>query len=200
MNQRGFTLVEMLVALSVFALLSVAGVSVMAYAVRESEPLAEATGKLKEIQIARAILRSDLGQIAARPVRSVFGDAQGVGMRGGIATGNGALMTFVRRGWVNPAGTERRSSLQYVSYAVVDGDLRRISRPFLDPTSDTPEETVTLIRGASRVQVTFFDNGQWSDQWIARDGGHYLPAVVSIEAEVDGIGHLRQLFVTPGAS
>jgi len=199
MNQRGFTLIEMLVALAVFAVIAAAGTSVMTYTITESAPLAAASARLDQLQIARVIMRNDFAQIAARPVRGRFGEANGLGLQGGAIPGAENLISFVRRGWSNPGGLETRSSLQAVTYVYEDGELRRISRPMLDPTPETPEEAVTLLRGIEDLHVTFFSNGQWSERWIASSGGHLLPAVIAIDFEMEGYGRLRQLFVTPGA-
>ena len=70
----------------------------------------------------------------------------------------------------------------------------------LDPTQQTPEETVTLLAGVENLRVSFFANGQWSDRWIVSGGGETLPSVIAIEFETEDFGTLRQLFVTPGSA
>lgn len=198
-NQRGFTLVEMLVALAIFAVISAAGVSVMSFTLRQSGPVEAASARLEQLQIARTVMRNDLGQIAARPVRGQFGERLPVGLQGGFIPGSDAVLSFVRGGWENPGGLEPRSSLQYVAYVFDDGELRRVSRPMLDPTLETPEESVTLLTGVKNFRVTFFFNGQWLERWLPTSGGGFTPTIIAIDADVEGYGPLRQLFVTPGA-
>jgi general secretion pathway protein J len=190
-NQRGFTLVEMLVALAIFAVISSAGVSIITFSLRESAPVAAASARLEQIQI---------GQIAGRAVRDSFGDSNAGGFQGGFVFGDQAVFSFVRRGWENPGGLDRRSSLQYVAYIYEDGNLRRMTRAMLDPTADTPEESVTLLTGVENLSISFYSNGRWSEQWASRGGSLYVPEVIAIEANIDGIGPLRQLFMTPGAT
>jgi general secretion pathway protein J len=200
MRQRGFTLVEMMVALAIFAVISTAGVSVVTYALAESGPLAAASARLNELQLARAVMRGDFGQVAARPVRSSYGTHTGEGFKGGFGIGDGAVFAFVRRGWDNPGSAEPRSSLQYVAYYFEDGNLRRVTRPLLDATNETPEESATILSGVNNLRISFFRDGQWSEQWIAIGGGTFLPSVIAIDAEIEGIGPVRQLFLTPGAA
>ena len=200
MDQNGFTLVEMLVALAIFAVISAAGVSVITYSLREGGPVAAASARLEQLQIARTVLRNDFGQITSRAVRGPFGEAAKGGFQGGNVPGMGSLLTFVRGGWKNPGGLEPRSSLQFVAYVVEDGELRRISRPILDPTPETPEETVTLLTGVENLRVTFYSNGRWIERWVAEGSGPFVPAIIAIDAQVEGFGPLRQLFVTPGAT
>ena len=199
-NQRGFTLVEMLVALAIFAVIASAGVSMVSFSLRENTPIAEASARLEEIQIARRIMQNDFGQIAGRSVRDPYGARNGGGFRGGLVFADQALISFVRRGWENPGGLERRSSLQYVAYTYEDGALRRVTRAMPDATPDTPEEIVTLLSGVENLNVSFFSNGQWSEQWATRGSSLYLPEIIAIEANIDGIGPVRQLFLTPGAT
>lgn len=198
-SQSGFTLVEMLVALAIFAVISAAGVSVLNFALTQSGPVAAATKRLEELQIARVVMRNDFGQIAARSVRGRFGERLPGGLQGGVIPGSDALLAFVRRGWENPGGLEPRSSLQYVAYVFEEGELRRVSRPMLDPTPETPEETVTLLSGVRSLRVTFYSNGLWVERWIPASQGGFLPEIIAIDAEVEGYGPLRQLFITPGA-
>ena len=200
MRQSGFTLVEMLVALAIFAMISAAGVSVIGYSLAESGPVAAASARLDALQLARTVMRNDFGQIAARPVRGRFGERDREGFTGGFVPGNASFLGFVRRGWENPGGLEPRSSLQFVSYVLEDGELRRVIRPMLDPTQQTPEETVTLLAGVENLHVSFFANGQWSERWIASGSGQMLPTVIAIEFETEEFGTLRQLFVTPGSA
>ena len=58
MSARGFTLVEMLVALLVFALLSAVGVTVMAYAADNQGVVQARMDRLGEFQRARALLKA----------------------------------------------------------------------------------------------------------------------------------------------
>src|SRR3546814_18381143 len=69
MNARGFTLVEMLVALLIFAMLSAVGVTVMAYAADNQGVVKARMDRLGELQSARAMLKAHLTQSAVRPLR-----------------------------------------------------------------------------------------------------------------------------------
>src|SRR3546814_8509418 len=69
MKAPGFTLVEMLVALLIFAMLSAVGVTVMAYAADNQGVVKARMDRLGELQSARALLKADLAQAAVRRVR-----------------------------------------------------------------------------------------------------------------------------------
>ena len=186
----GFTLVEMLVALFIFAIISAAGVSIVTYGIDAKAATREATNRLRDVQIARALLKADLAQPVQRPVRDAYGITR---------QGDGTLMSFVRGGWANPGQVEARSTLQFVQYAVVDGKFIRRSRLRLDATVNTPDDERVLLSGVSNVEVRFYSGGQWADRHgTGRKGEASLPDAVALDMDVAGFGHLTQLFLVRG--
>ena len=190
---RGFTLVEVMVSLAIFGLLSAAGVGVMAYAVDNQGIVGERMDRLAEVQRARGVLRADLAQVAPRRVRNADGSearAVFVGARSGEP---GILLAFVRRGWANP-GDERRPSLQYVEYRIVDGQLERSTRTALD--GGMPGTPQVLLTGVREAHIRYRVRGGWNEAW----GGSIqsVPEAIALELQLDGVGTLEQLFLLPG--
>ncbi|MHB1207110.1 MAG: type II secretion system minor pseudopilin GspJ [Rhodospirillaceae bacterium] len=192
MDTRGFTLVEMLVALLGFGLLSAAAAGILNLTLRDRAALAQNTETITEIQLARAVIRADLSQVVQRPVRDAFGAATATGLTGGEA--GRPLLAFVRRGWDNP-GREARSSLQYVEYVRDGASLVRRSRPYLDPTPETPVITASLLSNLREVSVNFLAHGQWADHWVATGDAPSLPDAVQVTATLSTLGELRQSFL-----
>lgn len=199
-RQDGFTLVEMLVALFIFGIVSAASVLVLTFGLEAKERSAAVVERLKTFQLARAALKSDLGQLVERPARGPLG-VRGVVFRGGAARGTAPVLAFVRSGWENPYAAEDRSTLQYVEYALEDGVLLRRSRARVDAAADTPEQLRLVLTGVTSFSIAFFDGVQWSDSWRSvSERGVGLPRIVAIEAEIEGLGEIRQLFMTPAAT
>lgn len=188
---KGFTLVEMLVALLVFSLLAAAGVAVMGFAVDNQIAVRDRTDRLGQIQGSRALLKSDLDQAATRRTRGEDGIAARGPFEGG---GEGPLLVLTRRGWDNP-DLEARSSLQYVEYDLVDGRLERRSRPALDGAPLGPPQI--LIDDVESARVTFFARGEWRDVWTPSPTAP-LPQAVRLELALKDFGELTQLFLVPG--
>lgn len=196
---RGFTLAEMLVALFAFGLISSAATAVLTFSIRAKDALSEADARLRDLQMARTLMRADFAQLALRPVRDPFGVSQGVSFAGGRDAPGGALVAMVRRGWENPNGEEGRASLQYIEYRLEDGALIRAARPRLDATEDTPVTERRLIEGVEAVSVEFLQGQQWSDRWVALgSGGPGTPAAIAFEFRLAEYGEIRQIFLAPG--
>jgi len=200
---KGFTLVEMLMALAVFALIAVAGAALLDATLDGRQAAAATTGRLAELQRARAILRDDLGQLRARTIRDADGDRRPWQFLGNTRPVAGEpLLAFIRGGWSNPGMAEARSSLAYVEYRLEEGRLERRLLPRPDPTRETPESRMVLLEGVSELRLSYLGQGDWRERWQvpvdSRTEG--LPAAIAIEADIAGLGRLRQLFLAPGKS
>jgi general secretion pathway protein J len=204
--QRGVTLIELLIALFVFALISSAGVYALRLAVEGSEQLERSEAVLREWRLARLIIREDMAQLAPRIVRDEFGQSQGAAFFGGVAiaarapiAGEELLAGFVRRGWANPNDAMPRSTLQYVEYVLKDGDIIRRSRPYLDDARNQPRNDRVLFFDVENVQFQFFagetrEGLQWSDIWPAPGAGGFAPRAVRLSFESVRFGPIEQLF------
>lgn len=110
-RQRGFTLLEMMIAISVFALIGVASFRVLNGVVDAQQVGERHSQQLAVFQKALLILDRDLQQVVDRPVR-VGPDQTTAALR--VFTGDYPL-EFTRGGWLNPLLLPR-SSLQRVAY------------------------------------------------------------------------------------
>lgn len=193
MNQRGFTLVEMLVGLAIFAVIAAAGVGVMAWSADQQAAVRARMDRLGQVQRAHALLKADLSQVALRQVRS---DDAGMQRNAFNAAppGNGerSLFAFVRRGWSNPDAVSR-ASMQYVEYRITDGRLERSARTMLDGAALSAPQV--LLDDVVSVRAHFYSYRQWSDGWIG--GPTALPRAVMLDMELRDLGSMRQVYVLP---
>ncbi len=193
---RGFTLVEMLVAMVAFSILVAAAIGILSLTLRNKQVFKQSSEVMQELQVARAIMKADLGQLAPRSIRDSYGGRPHASFGKRATDGNNVLLSFVRRGWDNPAGEEARSSLQYVEYILEGGDLIRRTRPYLDPTPGTPAVTTRLFVGVGAVKIAFLSGNQWSDDWRPVTSNADLPKALAVTVAIAGLGDIRQAFLT----
>jgi general secretion pathway protein J len=190
-NEAGFTLVELLVALTIFALLSAAGVTLLSFSVRAQEAADERLTRLAEIRRAGALLTSDLAQAAPRLSRDEAGAARGAFM-GGSGQGDVVLLSLVRRGWENLDGAGR-PSLQKVQYRWAAGQLERVAFRFVD--GSPPLEPVAMVKGVRQLRLRYRDReGAWRDRWDPTQPSQ-IPFAVEMVIETEASGSIRQLFL-----
>jgi general secretion pathway protein J len=191
-QEAGFTLVELLVSLFIFGILSAAGVALLSFSVRAQEASEVRLGELSRLRRASTLIASDLGQAAPRIHRDESGAARPA-FTGEPGGNSGALLAFVRRGWENVDG-EARASLQRVEYRLVGDRLERIAYPMVDGAA--PRPAVTILAGVASLRLRYrYPEGDWRDRWAPAQPAD-LPLAVEMVADVAGTGTTRQLFLT----
>lgn len=128
-NEAGFTLVEVLISLFIFALITAGTMTAMTQSLRGKDMLAASMDALNQLNAARAILRSDMATLTLRQSRDELG-----GFSPYVLTTDGeALLTFTRRGRENPSGLEARGDLERVEYHFENRSLIRRSYAHENP-------------------------------------------------------------------
>lgn len=193
-SREGFTLVEVMVALAIFALISAAGVLVLSQVV-DARFVIRANGqRVAELQRTVSVLRSDLAQAVPRRTRGPTGRPATAPVMAAQMPGD-PVLSLVRAGWSNP-DSEARPSLQRVEYRVEDGRLSRHAYPHLDGARPGPPQV--LYRGVRDIQVTLIQGGSEGTIYL-HSAERPLPDAVRIRMTLDGYGPVEQVFLVAGA-
>jgi general secretion pathway protein J len=190
-RDEGFTLVELVVALFVFALIAAAGVSLLGYSVGAQASAGKRLDQVAAIRRIGALLTADLAQAAPRISRDAEGRQQ-VAFEGGTGVPGTVALAFVRRGWSNVDG-EARPSLQKVEYRFSGGVLFRQTWPLVDGSEPRPPSRV--LAGVRSLALRYRVGGEWRERWDSRRPGA-LPKAVEAVIDIEGMGPVRQLFLT----
>lgn len=166
MSRNGFTLVEVMVALFVFAILSAAGVMLLSGSVRGQGVVQTRLDGLAEVQRAASLMTADLAQAVPRISRTPAGTLAPAFFAAGGVQADPAVQ-FVRTGRDNPDQLAR-GAVQKLEYALVDGRLVRRGYPQVDgAAADAPR---VLIEGVAAAAFRFRGaDGAWSDGWRPAD-------------------------------
>lgn len=198
-NQHGFTLLELLVALGIFALLAAMGYSGLNSVMTARKVTDQHAQRLSQLQMTFLWLGRDIEQAVDRSIRDEYGDPQPAML--GVETGRYQL-ELTRTGWRNPAG-RARSNLQRVAYGLRDGNLIRAYWNVLDRAQDSqPLETV-LLEGVDQLELRFLNaSNTWQDSWPGGQTGGAVstvpPKAVEVTLETKAEGRITRLFRVPG--
>lgn len=197
MRQRGFTLLEIMIALSIFAIMGLASYQLLRGEVLAQQRLQVASDRLNHWQRGMLRLSQDLLQISPRAIREDYGAAEAA------LVGESDSVTLTRGGWSNPL-QRPRSDLQRVHYRVVaDEDdgyyLQRSFWPNLDRAPGSEPVSQTLIPGVESISLRYFDgeNNEWREQWPPLAAGlsdiRRLPQAIEITLNSAHFGTIRRL-------
>ena len=195
-RNRGMTLIELLVAVFAFAVMSTLAYSALGQMLSNSDVLNARMQRVQEVQLAMRYLESDLLQTAPRPVRDELGENYRLAVQSNLSSQFALELTH--SGWSNPAGLPR-STQQRVAYQLVDGELLRYHWYVLDRTfSNEPVETV-LIDNADSLLFRFLDaSGEWTEQWPPQSASQAVsltnrPRAVEIRLTLADEGEIRRI-------
>lgn len=149
--QRGFTLLEMLVALAVFAVLGLMSSQMVNRVLKVHQAAITRGERLGEVQRAMQIMQRDVLEMTSRTVRDEMGDPLPT-----VRVGNDIVLEITRSGWRNPL-RQRRSDLQRVAYQVRDETLFRYYWNVLDRAEDTQPVSQELLHDVTALEVHALD-------------------------------------------
>jgi len=185
-REAGFTLVEALVSLFVFALVAGGCVAMLGQTVQAQGRIGDAQEELRVVQSARALLVADMTQLTPRIIRND-------GDQGRVFIGVGGVqpdIRFVRAAGESGADDQLSTSLVAVEYTLdAEGRLVRRTRNVLDPGAEPDVRERTLLTGAQDVRFEFHDGSGWREDWSS--AGLLIPRAVAIVATLPRYGRVR---------
>jgi len=207
MQMRGFTLLEVLLAIMVTALIGLGSWQLLGSAIRTDELTEKRQTQLSELQKAMLIIERDLQQMVPRAIRDGYGD-----YRPALFTRDEFYsLEFSRAGWRNPLG-DKRSEIQRVAYELDQNELVRHYWTVLDRAQDSESIRRVLLKDVEEVAFRFMnESGGWVDEWPSDQssgstgssaGGsvdpmekyNALPKAVELTIELKAFGEIRRLF------
>jgi general secretion pathway protein J len=203
-QQRGFTLIEIMVAVLITAILAVMAFEAMQQAMRNREVIRAHETRLRDVQYAMRTLVQDFSQLMPRPVRDPLGE----GFQAAMLATNAASseVSFTRGGWMNPANLQR-STLQRVHYALRDGKLERDYWLMLDATLEPKPRSRELLTGVRAFHVRFMNDARsWQEGWpppavSGKNDERWLrwrPIAVEVTLELEDWGRLTRIIEVAG--
>ncbi|HWJ34731.1 MAG TPA: type II secretion system minor pseudopilin GspJ [Steroidobacteraceae bacterium] len=243
---RGFTLIEVLVALLILGIMSALGYGTYRAARISAEHTEESLKRSREIEFGMRVLVMDFAQMVPRPVRDSLGESRLPALRGSQGNGTSAgtaesssssssstsgsssssmhfdsgpgfkssfssattttslpLADLTRGGWSNTAG-QQRSTLQRVSYALLDDVVKRSYTTALDTVQAAKPVVQDVFGGVKTIQFRYLDGNQtWQNQWppanmTLPDSLWTRPVAVEITVEFKDWGRVRRLIEVAG--
>lgn len=193
--KNGFTLLELLVALSIFSVLSVMAYGGLQSVITTKQSTDITASRISEIQLTMMRISDDLRQAVTRKIRDEYGDflpAMQSSKEGDETT------AWTRAGYRNPAHL-KRSHVQRVAYKLDKQKLMRITWSVLDRAQDTEAMETEILSNLESIEWRFLNSdSEWLSSWPevgAKAGFYPLPKAVEITFEFQDWGKIRRLIL-----
>jgi general secretion pathway protein J len=215
---RGFTLLEVLLAMVISALIALMAYESLDGATRGAERTNEALDAINRIDRTWQIIGADLRNVLQPDGKKTVFQGDSLHAAGGDA--EQMLLFFKRRGWVNFSNLPR-SDLQLVSYRIEEGKLWRdfmpeFNRELIDIDMEREAYHQLLLEDVEDVQLRFLHLGlismngksvlegtEFSEKWVetwpdtSQQVKAGLPLAVEISITLKGVGPSARLFSFP---
>jgi general secretion pathway protein J len=209
MRRAGFTLIEVMVAMFIAAIMLALGYSAINQAAKERGNLETKQARITEIQRGMRVVAQDFAQMIARTARDNEG---GGNIEPAVVATNkdDTLITFSRAGWSNPAGIQRPAE-QRVRYRFIDGSLIREHWLSVDPALNAQPRQRVMLTKVKSVELRFLDpvSRNWRQDWPAVSASGPVsaanidqllrtrPLAIEITIVLEDWGRVQRLFEIP---
>lgn len=190
-EDAGFTLVEVLISLFIFAIISAGTMGAMFQTFAAKDRLDTASTELADIAAFRSIVRADIAALDFRPARDGAGGTE----RTLVTTDGEALLTFTRLGRSNPTGA-RRGQSERVRYVFEDGQFIRETLSHENPAEMNQWRGRVIIENLQDAQLVFLarinDSDLVLENWQVPNNGQVEASLANGAVELrltDARGH-----------
>ncbi|MDK9737801.1 type II secretion system minor pseudopilin GspJ [Vibrio sp. D404a] len=196
---KGFTLIEVLVSIAIFATLSVAAYQVVNQIQRSNEVSIERSARLNALQRSLVILDNDFRQMAQRQFRTNGEEASSklILMQEYLLDSDTLGVMFTRLGWHNPQQQFPRGEVTKVGYRIKEETLERVWWRYPDTPTGQEGVVTPLLEGIEAFSLEFYNGSSWLKEWQT-DGA--LPKAVRLKLTLKDYGEIERIYLTPSGS
>ena len=190
----GFTLLELVVALAIFALISVFAYRALDLVLETRIKVTAEGKKWRDITLLFTRMEQDMSRLANRPVRdsrdllspALIGEPVPVGE-------DDAQLAFTRLGLEGQSGV--LGDVQRLGYRLKNGKVEMLVWPVLDQAPRTRPEAETLLSGVKGMEIRYLGaEGTWWTRWPKPGAPGELPRALEITLELPSGERMSRLF------
>jgi general secretion pathway protein J len=191
---QGFTLIEMVIAVAIFAVMMVIAFPGLTHIAKVGDQVGQSNRRLSELQFALTYLNRDWTQVSSRKILDQYGDEKA------HIVIEGNSISFTHSGWSNLL-QRKRSELQRVQYLLKENQLIRQYWVSLDQAPAEEPISTILIDDVEFFEIYLIDKDEqriegWSFAEQDQQGVD-KPIALRVEIEVKHFGQVHRIMEVP---
>ena len=195
---QGFTLVEVMISLAIFALLVTMAYQSLNLLLESNRRIQQPQADLQQLEWAMLLIGQDLQQLVPRKRNAGYNNYEAALVVPETDNAWGTLLTFTRGGNPDLAWQTRgqmRSHLQRVSYLLENNTLIRKSWNIVDYAENTDPAVVELLTQVKKIQFRFLSQRgkEFTTTWTA--DADSLPLAVEVTIDHEVFGEIQRIFL-----
>ncbi len=192
---RGYLLLELLVAVAIFAVLAALAWGGLDAVVRARVATDREAARLAELQRAIVGFERDLREVAARPVRGSAGQIWPA------LLGSATTVELSHAAYAS-LSVPRSPALARSQWSIAGGRLLRRVDVVLDRPPGAPEAPVAMLGDVESLALRYLDGGgTWREEWPPRTGvktePDLLPRAVEFQLRLTDLGEITRVIELP---
>ena len=180
MNNKGFTIIEVLVTLIILSMIAIITSNILQSSLESEKESTQRLNSIKELNLASSILRRDIRQIANVSIKDFYGNKMYGTFISELNSDNLMFTTKVK------SFSNEVSPLKRVQYVVEDKSFVRKQYYSLNPYNQDEYSKLIIINDIDELQLSFLNENKWHQSWpVSPITSKKIPTLIKIEFSLD---------------
>lgn len=181
MNNKGFTIIEVLVTLIILSMIAIITSNILQSSLESEKESTQRLNSIKELNLASSILRRDIRQIANVSIKDFYGNRMYGTFISELNSDNLMFTTKVK------SFSNTVSPLKRVQYVVEDKNFVRKQYYSTNPYNQDEYTKSIIINNIDKLQLSFLNENKWHQSWpVSPITSKKIPTLIKIEFNLDG--------------
>ena len=180
MNNKGFTIIEVLVTLIILSMIAIITSNILQSSLESEKESTQRLNSIKELNLASSILRRDIRQIANVSIKDFYGNKMYGTFISELNSDNLMFTTKVK------SFSNEVSPLKRVQYVVEDKNFVRKQYYSSNPYNQDEYAKSIIINDIDKLQLSFLNENKWHQSWpVSPITSKKIPTLIKIEFSLD---------------
>ena len=180
MNNKGFTIIEVLVTLIILSMIAIITSNILQSSLKSEKISSQRLNSIKELNLASSILRRDIRQIANVSIKDFYGNKINGTFISELGSENLMFTTKVK------SFSNEVSPLKRVQYVIENKNFIRKQYYSSNPYNQDEYTKSIIINDIDNLKLSFLNENKWHQSWpVSPITSKKIPTLIKIEFRLD---------------